>query len=73
MLARLFFRAKGVQNGFAHGGFRSVLAGPEFPLCYALRNKHFYARDGGDSFTGGELQELRLFRAIDEVHDDAAI
>ena len=70
---RLLFDAHGHEHGSAHGRFWRALSRPDFPLSDALGEKHFDAGDGGDSFLGGELQELSPLRAIDQVHHDAAV
>src|SRR5260370_487680 len=64
---------EGGEDGAAHGCLRGALLRPYFPLSEALRKKHLDAGDGGDSFFCGELQELRLLGAVDQVHHDAAV
>src|SRR5258708_17531397 len=71
--AGIFFGAEGGQHGAAHGRFGGALFRPNFPLSEALREKHFDARDGGDAFPGGDLQELCPLRAVDHVHNQAAM
>src|SRR5258708_20150819 len=71
--AGIFFGAEGGQHGAAHGRFGGALFRPNFPLSEALREKHFDARDGGDAFPGGDLHELRPLRAVDHVHNQAAM
>src|SRR6266568_3016484 len=67
------FGAEGSEDGAAHGRFGGTLFRPDFPLSDALREKHVDARDGGDSFLRGKLQELSPLGAVDQVHDDAAV
>src|SRR6266446_2014510 len=65
--------AQGREHGAAHGLFGGTLFRPDFPLSDALREKHLDARDGGDSFLRGELQELSPQRTVDQVHHDATV
>src|SRR5882762_1668362 len=71
--AGVLFSAQGAEHGAAHGRFGGGLFRPNFPLSKALREKHFDARDGGDAFPGGDLHELGPLRAVDHVHNQAAM
>jgi hypothetical protein len=73
MGAGVFFGAEGGKDGAAHGRFGCAPVHPDPPLSEALGEKHFDARDSGDASLGGDLQELGLLRAIDQVHDQTAI
>ena len=50
-----------------------ALARPDFPLRGSLGDEHLHAGDGFDAAPGGELQQLRLSRAINRVKNEAAI
>ncbi len=65
--------AKGGEHGAPHERFWSALSCPEFPLSAALGEKHFDAGNSGDAFASGDLQELGLVRAIDQVHHEPAM
>src|SRR6266567_240548 len=67
------FGAESGEDGAAHGRFGGTLFRPDFPLSDALREKHVDARDGGDSFLRGELQDLSPLGAVDQVHNDATV
>src|SRR6266478_870549 len=71
--AGLLFGAQGGEHGAAHGRFGGALLRPNLPLSKALSDEHFDARDGGDAFPGGDLQELCLLGAVDHVHNQAAM
>src|SRR5216684_2922511 len=71
--AGVLFGAQGREHGAAHGRFGRAPIHPDPPLSEALREKHFDARDGGDAFLGGDLQELGPLRAVDQVHNEPAM
>ncbi len=64
---------QGGKNGTAHCGFGGALFRPDFPLSDALSQKHLDPGDGGDSLFCGKPQELCSLRAVNQVHDDAAV
>jgi hypothetical protein len=65
--------SQGGKNRTAHGGFRSALASPDFPLRETLCQKHVHSRHRGNPFLRRNLQELGSLGAVDEIHDDATL
>ena len=67
------FAAQRLYDGATHDRFRGALFCPQFPLRDSLREKHLDAADSVNALFGCDLQELRAFWPIDEVHDDATV
>ena len=65
--------SQGGKDSTAHGGFRSALPSPDFPLRETLCQKHVYPGQRGNPLLRRNLQELGPLGAVNEIHDDATL